>query len=64
MAVGMQLITMPHSPFELRIPRQTTSDTNAEVMDLGPESEERPTTAVNSELAGDLCKKTNRDYFF
>jgi hypothetical protein len=33
-------------------------------MDIGPESAERPTTAVNSELAGDLlCKKTNRDFF-
>jgi hypothetical protein len=64
MAVGMQLITMPHSPFELRIPRQMTSDTNAEVMDIGPESAERPTTAVNSELTGDLlCKMTNRDFF-
>jgi hypothetical protein len=30
----------------LRIPRQTTSATNAEVMDIGPESAERPTTAV------------------
>ena len=57
----MQLITMSHSPF-LRIPRQTTSDTNAEVMDIGPKSAERPTTAVNSELAGDFCKKSNRDF--
>ena len=39
-----QLITMPRSPFDqrepvprlLRIPRQTTSATNVEVMDLGP----------------------------
>ena len=54
---------MSRSPFELRIPRQTTSDTNAEAMDIGPESAEKPTTAVNSELAGDmLCKKTNRDF--
>jgi hypothetical protein len=68
-AVGMQLITMPCSPFEqreqvpwlLRIPRQMTSATNTEVMDIGPESAERST---NSELAGDLmCKKTNRDFF-
>ena len=67
MTVGKQLITMPRSPFEqrepvprlLRNPRQTTSATNTEVMDIGPESAERPTTAVNSELAGDLlCKKT------
>ena len=73
LTVGMQqLITMSRSPFEqrdrvsrlLRIPRQTTSATNADVMDIGPESTERPTTAVNSELAGDLlCKKTNRDFF-
>ena len=64
MTVGMQLITMPRSPFELRISRQTTSDTNAEVMDIGLDSAERPTTAVNSELAGDLlCKKTSKDFF-
>ena len=32
-------------------------------MDIGLERAERPTTAVNSELAGDLlCKKTNRDF--
>ena len=31
-------------------------------MDIGLDSAERPTTAVNSELAGDLlCKKTNKD---
>jgi hypothetical protein len=37
--------------------------TNEEVMDIGLERAERPTTAVNSELAGDLlCKKTNRDF--
>jgi len=45
-------------------PRQTSSATNMEVMDIGPESAERPATAVNSEFAGDLlCKKTNRDFF-
>ena len=33
-------------------------------MDIGLDSAERPTTAVNSELAGDLlCKKTNKDFF-
>jgi hypothetical protein len=33
-------------------------------MDVGIESAERHTTAVNSELAQDLlCKKTNRDFF-
>jgi hypothetical protein len=33
-------------------------------MDIGTESAERHTTAVNSELAEDLlCKKTNRDFF-
>jgi hypothetical protein len=64
MTVGMQLITMPRSPFELTIPRQTTSDTNAEVMDIGAESAERPTMAVNSELTGDLLgKKTNINFF-
>ena len=72
MTVGMQLITMPRSPFEqreavpllLRITKQTTSATNAEVMDIGPERAERHTTAVTSELAEDLlCKKTNRDCF-
>jgi hypothetical protein len=71
MTVGMPLITMPGSPFEqrepvfrlLRIPRQTTSATNAEVMDIGPESAERHTTAIHSELAEDLLsKKTNRDF--
>jgi hypothetical protein len=71
MTVEMQLITMPRSPFGqrepvtrlLRITRQTTSATNAEVMDIGQDSAERSTTAVNSELAGDLlCKKTNRDF--
>jgi hypothetical protein len=51
-------------PRLLRIPRQTTSPTNAEVMDIGPEIAERPTTAVHSKLAGHLlCKKTNRDFF-
>jgi hypothetical protein len=68
----MPLITMPRSPFEqrepvpllLKIPRQTTSATNAEVMDIGPKSAERHTTAVNLELSEDLlCKKTNRDFF-
>jgi hypothetical protein len=50
-------------PLLLRIPRQTTSATNAEVMDIGPERAETHTTAVNSELAEDLlCKKTNRDF--
>ena len=62
---------MPRSPFQQRepvprlqrIPRQTTSATNAEVMDIETESTERHTTAVNSELAEDLlCKKTNRDF--
>ena len=62
---------MPRSPFQQRepvprlqrIPRQATSATNAEVMDIGPESAERHTTAVNSELAEDLlCEKTNRDF--
>jgi hypothetical protein len=51
MTVGMQLMTMPRSPFKqrepvprlLRIPRQTASATNAEVMDIGPESAERST---------------------
>ena len=60
MTVGMQLMAMPRSPFEqrgpahrlLRITRQTTSTTTAEVMDMGPESAERPSTAVNSELVG------------
>ena len=46
-----------------RIPRQATSATNAEVMDIETESTERYKTAVNSELAEDLlCKKTNRDF--
>ena len=74
MTVGMQFITMPRSPFEqrepvprlLRIPRQTTSATNVEVMDIGPESAERSTTAVNSELAGDLlccCVKRQTEIF-
>ena len=67
----MQLIKMSRSPFVqreplprlLQIPRQTTSATNAEVMDIGTESAERHTTAVHSELAEDLLyKKTNRDF--
>jgi hypothetical protein len=41
----------------LRIPRQTTSPTNAEVMDIDPESAERPTTAVHSKLVEDLLKR-------
>ena len=55
---------MPRSPFELTIPRQTTSDTNAEVMDIGAESAERPTMAVNSELTGDLLSKKTNIFFF
>ena len=47
----------------LRIPRQTTSATNAEVVDIGPESAERHTTAVNSELAGDLLSKKTEIFF-
>ena len=71
MTVGLQLITMSRSPFEqrepvprlLRIPRLTTSASNAEVMDSGPNSADRHTTAVKSELVEDLlCKKTNRDF--
>ena len=67
----MQLIKMSRSPFEqqeplprlLQIPRQTTSATNAEVIDIGTESAERHTTAVHSELAEDLLYiKTNRDF--
>jgi hypothetical protein len=64
MTVGMQLITIPRSPFQLTIPRQTTSDTNAEVMDIGAESAERPTMAVNSELTGDLLSKKTNIIFF
>jgi hypothetical protein len=62
MTVGMPLITMPRSPFEqrgpvprlLRIPRQTTSATHSEVMNIGPESAERHTEDL-------LYKKTSRD---